>query len=159
MQIREFSRVRFILKIPMNKLLQLSFIPRSTDFALLVLRLWIGLTLFFNHGLGKITGFSSMSGHFPDPVGIGSTASLILAILAEGLCAVLLVVGVATRFAALILVIHFAVVFFVVHHGVLKMSPGSGELPFLYLAGAVTILLAGGGRFVMCKTTNDVTPS
>jgi hypothetical protein len=36
------------------------------------------------------------------------------------------------------------------------MGPASGELAFTYLAGFVTILLAGGGRFVVCKDTNDV---
>ena len=144
----------------MNKLLQLSFIPRSTDFALLVLRLWLGLTLFFNHGLSKLLHFSQTAAYFAnghlDPIGIGASGTVALAALAEVLCAALLVVGFATRFAALVIVIELAVAFFCVHHAALAMGPGSGELAFVYLAGFVTIVLAGGGRFVVCNKSNDV---
>lgn len=144
----------------MNKLLQLSGIPRSTDFALLVLRLWLGLTMFFNHGLGKLTHFSHTVSYFIaggiNPLGIGSRATVGLAVLAEVICAACVVLGVATRLASLILVIELAVAFFAVHHGALAMGPGSGELAFLYLAGFATIFLAGGGRFVLCNKTNDV---
>jgi len=144
----------------MNNLLKLSFIPRSTDFALLVLRLWLGLTLFFNHGLGKLLHFSQTAAYFAnghlDPIGIGGNGTVALAVLAEVVCAALLVVGVATRFAALVIVIELAVAFVCVHHLQLAMGPGSGELPFIYLAGLVTIVLAGGGRFVACNKTNDV---
>ena len=43
------------------KFLQLKFIPQSTDFALLFLRLTAGLMMFFNHGLGKVMNFSTMT--------------------------------------------------------------------------------------------------
>jgi len=140
----------------MKKLCQLSFCHRSADFGLLLLRLWFGLTLFFNHGLGKLEHFSQMKMVFPDPLHLGSEVSLILAIIAEVLCAALVTVGFATRLAALILVIHFTVAFVRVHHHVLAMGPGSGELPFLYLGAALAIMFAGGGRFVVCKHTNVV---
>lgn len=144
----------------MKKLLQLSFIPCSADFALLVLRLWLGLTLFFNHGLGKLVNFSRTVSYFSnvhlDPIGIGATGTVAIAVLAEVVCAALLVVGVATRFVALFIALELAVAFFMVHHAALAMGPGSGELAFIYLAGLMTIVLAGGGRFVLCKQTNDV---
>ncbi|MGD1031071.1 MAG: DoxX family protein [Opitutaceae bacterium] len=142
----------------MKKLLQLSFIPRSTDFGLLVLRCWVGLTLLLNHGWGKVMNFSQTQQMFSgmDPLGIGATPSAVLVIFAEVIAAAALVVGFATRFAALVITIELAVAFIGVHHHVLAMGPRSGELAFMYLAGVVTILLAGGGRFVVCKTTNDV---
>jgi putative oxidoreductase len=144
----------------MKKLCQLSFCPRSTDFGLLLLRLWFGLTLFFNHGLGKLENFAQMKNRFPDPLHIGSEASLILVMIAEVLCAALITVGFATRLAALIIAISFTIAFFGVHHHVLAMVPGSGELPFLYLGAALTIMFAGGGRFVVCRQSNivEVTP-
>jgi putative oxidoreductase len=130
----------------MSKPLQLSFLPRSADCALLALRLWFGLTLFFNHGLPKLLHFSDTSAHFPDPIGIGSTAALALALFAEVLCAALLVVGWATRLAALIIIIELGTAFFRIHHHRLAMGPGSGELAFLYLGAMVAILIAGAGK-------------
>ena len=140
----------------MNKFCQVSFIPRSTDFALLVLRLWFGLTMLFNHGIPKLRHFSQMSGMFPDPLHIGSQFSLILSVIAEVLGAALVVNGFATRLAALIVVIELAIVFFGVHHAALAMGAHSGELAFAYLGAFLTIFFAGGGRFVICHKTNDL---
>jgi putative oxidoreductase len=127
----------------MNKLFQLSFVPRSTDFALLVLRLWLGLTMFFNHGLAKLLHFSQVAPMMPDPLHLGASASLGL-----------VVIGVATRFTALVIVIEMLVAFYRVHQGTLAMGPHSGELAFMYLGGFLTIVLAGGGRFGVCNKTN-----
>jgi putative oxidoreductase len=125
---------------------QFGFLPRSTDLALLVLRLWLGLTMLVNHGWGKAMGFSSMADKFSDPLGVGPTASLTMAVFAEVVCAGLVALGLVTRFAALVLVILTGVAFFAVHGGALS-GPGSGELAFIYLAGFLAIFLAGPGRF------------
>ena len=131
------------------KLLAVFFAPDSNskkaDFALLVLRLWLGLTIFFNHGLAKLSNFSEMSGKFPDVVGIGSTASLALAVFAEVFCSALITFGVVTRLAALDLALTMPVAFTKAHHGKLT-GEHSGELAFIYLAGFVTLLIAGPGR-------------
>ncbi|ACB77375.1 DoxX family protein [Opitutus terrae] len=135
----------------MNKLLrflQLNFIPRSTDLGLLVLRLWLGLSLLTLHGWAKLTGFGSMAGKFPDPIGMGPTVSLGLAVFAEVVCAALLALGLLTRFAALVLIIMMGVAFLVVHGRALS-GPGSGEMAYLYLAGFVTVFLAGPGAYAV----------
>jgi putative oxidoreductase len=137
----------------MKKLLQLSFVPRSTDFALLLLRAWLGITLFFNHGIDKLIHHASYSGHLPDPLGIGAHANLALIIFAEVLCSAFVVLGFATRFAALVLAIEMVVAFFGVHHHALS-GQWSGELAFIYGAGFATIVFAGGGRFVVCNKSN-----
>jgi putative oxidoreductase len=129
------------------KFLRFDFIPASPSLGLLVLRLWLGLLLLLNHGWAKLSNFSMMSSQFPDPLGIGSRASLSLAVFGEVLCAFLLAIGLFTRFAALALSINMGVAFFVVHKAVLKTGPGSGELAFVYLAGFATLFIAGGGRF------------
>ena len=128
------------------KFLQFGFIPRSSDLALLVLRVWLGISLLALHGWAKLTNFSSMAGRFPDPLGIGPKGSLALAIFAEVLCAVLLALGLATRFAALVLIVLLAVAFLLVHGRALS-GAGSGEMAFIYLAGFVTVFLAGPGRY------------
>jgi putative oxidoreductase len=121
-----------------------------TNFALLVLRVWMGGTLLLNHGLGKLTGFSSMSAGFPDPLGIGHSASLALAIFAEVVAAVLIVAGLVTRLAALIAVVELGVAFLCVHKMALS-GDHSGELAFIYTAGFLALFLAGGGAISLDK--------
>ncbi len=129
------------------KLLQLKFIPQSVDFGLLLLRLWIGLTMLLNHGIGKIMNFSAIAEKFPDIIGIGSVPALLLTIFAEVICAAMIAVGWYARFAALSLAITMGVAFFIAHGGSLAAGPGSGELAFIYLAASVTLLFSGPGRF------------
>jgi putative oxidoreductase len=116
-----------------------------TSLGLLVLRLWLGLTMFFNHGVDKLNHFSVMSSKFPDPLGMGPAPSLALVTFAETAGALLLALGLLTRFAALTLVIDLGVAFIMIH----KSVTGMGELAFIYSAGYVALLLAGGGRFSM----------
>jgi putative oxidoreductase len=130
-------------------ILQFNFLPHSADAGLLVLRLWLGLSLLLLHGRVKLLGFAELSHKFPDPLGVGSTTSLILAVFAEVLCSALLVMGLVTRFAAFNTAFTMGVAFFLVHKTSLAMGPGSGELAFIYLAGFVTLLIAGPGRFSM----------
>ncbi len=128
----------------MMKLLQLGFLPASSSLALAVLRLWLGLSMLLLHGWGKLAGFSQMSAQFPDPLGIGHPASLVLAVLAEALCAALLVLGLFTRLAALVLAIELAVAFALIHGHALS-GEHSGETAFIYLAGYVALVIGGGG--------------
>ena len=112
------------------------------SFGLLLLRLWIGLTMFLNHGTDKLKHFSDLAPNFPDPLGVGHSASLSLSVFAEFFASLLLIFGLESRFAALVLVINMSVAFFVV----LKHSlNGNGELAFMYLMGYVVLLLAGPG--------------
>jgi putative oxidoreductase len=133
----------------MKKLLQLSFLPRSADLALLLLRVWIGLALLINHGWGKLMHFSAMAGKLPDPLHVGATANLTLIVFAEVVCAALLVLGLATRLAALIIAIELAIAFCLVHHAKLAAGPGNGELAFMYLAPLVAIFFGGAGKFAV----------
>lgn len=118
-----------------------------TNLGLLTLRLWLGLAMFFNHGLSKLIHFNEMASKFPDPLGIGPTPSLALVAFAEAAGALLLAFGFLTRFAALTLVIDLGVALLIVH----KAVSGAGELAFIYSAGYVALLIAGGGRFSVDK--------
>lgn len=130
----------------MLKLLNLSFIPRSTDFGLLLLRAGLGLPMALIHGQAKLLNFSATAGKFPPLFGLPSEVSLGLAIFAEVFCSILLVAGFLTRFAALMLAITMATAFFKVHGASLTPGPGSGELALLYLVGALALLFTGAGR-------------
>jgi putative oxidoreductase len=128
------------------RLIQLDFLPRSGDFALLLLRVWLGLTMLLNHGWAKAAGFSEKAEGFADPLGVGTTTSLVLAIFGEVVCSTLLVLGLLGRFAAAVLIMTMGVAFCLVHRMALS-GEFSGELAFIYLAGFVALFLAGPGRY------------
>jgi putative oxidoreductase len=135
----------------MKRLITLDFLPHSYDLALLLLRVWAGFSLFLKHGVEKIAHFSGMAAHFPDPVHIGSHWSLMMALLSDAVCSLLIILGLATRWAALYIAVILGTAFTLFHHFALS-GPRSGELPYLYLGIALTIFFAGPGRFSMDGT-------
>jgi len=119
---------------------------RSTSLGLLILRVLAGLSLFLKHGLEKLTGYSTMVQHFPDPLHIGAHASLAYALLSDGICSGLVVAGLVTRPAAFIILMNLLTVFFLVHHAAF-FSSGHVELVALYIAAFAALLFTGAGRF------------
>ena len=133
---------------PMQKFLRLEFIASSTDAGLLVLRLWLGVSMLWLHGWDKLMALFAGKLSFLDPLGIGEVPSFLLTVLAEVGCSVLLVLGLWTRWAALILAFTMGVAFFVVNSANLK---GNGELAWLYFGGYLVLFAAGAGKFSMDK--------
>lgn len=134
----------------MQKILRLEFIANSPDLGLLVLRLWLGGSMLWLHGWGMLLNLFSGKTSFSDPLGIGQTPSLLLAILAEVGCSLLLVLGLGTRLAALALACTMGVAFFVVH-GAKFSGLDNGELAWIYLVGYVVLFVAGAGKFSLDK--------
>ena len=99
--------------------------------------------LLASHGLQKLEGFEQMSGSFPDPLGLGSGLSLLLAIFGELVCSLALVVGVLSRLVLLPMIFTMCVAFFMAHGG----SMAEGELAFVYLVVFVLLFFAGPGHF------------
>lgn len=133
--------------------------PTSTG--LLILRLGIGGFL-ATHGWSKVQmvlagGFDQ----FGDPIGLGAPASLVLVTFAEFVCAILVAIGLGTRFAAVPPVIAMAVAAFVAHAGdpwtmeggyVLFTSGASEswaskEPALLFLVPFLALIFTGAGRF------------
>jgi putative oxidoreductase len=117
----------------------------SASVGLVVLRTCVGLSLFVKHGLEKLTGYSVMVQHFPDPLHLGSHTSLAFALLSDGICSVLVVLGLGTRPAAAVIVINLLTAFFFVHHAAF-FSNGHVELVWVYIAVFGALLLLGPGR-------------
>ena len=117
----------------------------STDLGLLVLRIFLGVNLFLHHGLEKITHFSQMAGHFPDPIHIGSHWSLIYALISDAICSVLVFFGLGTRVAAFIVFVNIGVVFSLVQR--YPIWTGRGEILLLYIGGFLALVLTGAGRY------------
>lgn len=115
----------------------------STDYALLFLRIAISV-LMLSHGIPKlIMLFWSQEISFLDPLGIGETTSLTLAVFAEVICSVLIAVGLATRVASLILLFTMAVAFFIVH---VSDPFQNKELALVYLLVYSFICITGAGK-------------
>ncbi|HLR24799.1 MAG TPA: DoxX family protein [Fodinibius sp.] len=120
------------------------FIDTKTTAALL--RIATAFLMIYHHGFGKLMNVLGGNFQFLDPLGIGPEASLILATLAEAICAFLVLIGFWTRGAALILVLNMAVAV-LFHH----LPSGDGfagiELPLIYLVSFFIIFLLGPGKF------------
>ena len=114
------------------------------DIGLLLLRLGGG-GFMLTHGLPKLLKlFTVGAGRFPDPFGIGATASLSLAVFSEVFCALFLMLGLRTRWASLPLIVTMGVAAFVIHGA----DPfRKKELALVYLCIYLALALLGGGRF------------
>jgi putative oxidoreductase len=118
--------------------------PRNIDVSLLILRL-VGGSFMLTHGYGKFLQlFGEDPIQFADPVGLGVTFSLVLAVFAEFFCSLFLIVGMATRLASIPLIITMSVAGFIVHG---QDAFGVKEMALLYLVIFVIILLAGAGKY------------
>lgn len=126
----------------MRNLFSVRWSNGMVNLSLLVLRVGTGLML-LTHGLPKLMQFSSMSAHFADPLHVGTTTSLILVLISEIICAFLLVIGLLSRPAALIIFIEMAIILLMIHHH----DPFSRqELAWHYLLSSFVILSCGPGR-------------
>jgi putative oxidoreductase len=131
-------------------------ISTKVDGGLLLLRL-IGCTaLFLKHGLPKLFTFSAMREvlvQTHDYVGfLGPTASLLYATFSDGICSLLILFGIATRWAALASFINLFVAWAVVRHMVFwgegRGNPGQGgEVLVAYIAMMATLTLTGAGKY------------
>lgn len=127
----------------MKKLLSTRYSDNAFSLALFILRLAAG-GLMIPHGFSKLQKFGEMAPTFADPFGIGSTVSLALLVFAEFFCAVLIVLGLLTRLAAIPLVIAMSVALV---HGHNSKVFTEGQTATLFLAGFLVILLVGPGKF------------
>ena len=115
------------------------------NLGLLILRVGFAGTLLLRHGLPKIPALAADPIQFFDPLGLGPGVSLVLAILAEVVCAVALLLGLLSRFASATLATNFAVVVFFIHQA--EVPGDRGELALLYLLVFVALTLTGPGQF------------
>lgn len=131
------------MNIQDKKWYRILFSTGGKDAGLLLLRVFFGLMI-LSHGVAKLANFGAMSAHFPDPIGIGSKLSLVLVAATETGAAVLIILGLLTRLAALPLIFSMAIAAFVAHA---PFSISGSELPLLYLAVFIVLLITGAGIY------------
>lgn len=132
----------------MKKFFSTSYSGSAFNVAVLALRLVFGLILCFYYGLDKLKNFGHLQYVFPDPFHISHRISLALVIFAELICSLLLVLGLFTRFAALVACFSMCVAEFWAHKGHVAIMQGGiiHEQAWLYLTVFFAILLVGPGR-------------
>ena len=117
--------------------------PLLSSTLLLAARIAIGLP-FLSHGVAKWAAFESLAMEFPDPLGIGSTISLLLVIFAEVVCSIGFILGAAYRLCLLPMIFTMAMAFFVIHA---DDTFAGRELPLIYLLVFIIMYIAGPGYF------------
>lgn len=116
---------------------------RSADIGLLIARVSAGSMMLFAHGWGKLSNYGERVSSWADPIGLGSEASLTLAVFAEFFCSLAVIFGLATRAASIPLLVTMLVAALIVH----SSDPwAKQELPLLYATVFVLLILAGSGR-------------
>ena len=114
------------------------------DIGLLILRIGAG-SMMLTHGYPKLMRlFGDEPIEFMDFLGIGPVISLSLAVFAEFLCSILIIIGFKTRLAAIPLMITMLTAALVAH----AADPfGRKELPLLYFIVFLCMLIFGPGKF------------
>ena len=119
------------------------------DAALLLLRLLLGL-LILAHGLSKLPGPPAFILGALDKMGLPSAMAYGVYV-GEIVAPILLIIGVWTRLAAVLIVINMIVAVLLAHTGDLFHLGRSGgyalELQAMYLFTAAALALTGAGRF------------
>ena len=114
-----------------------------TNLALAVLRIGASLML-LTHGIPKIERLFASPVEFPDPLGVGATFSLILAIIGEVVGPLLVLIGYKTKLAAIPPMITMIVALLFIH---LKDPFNIKEKAILFLLMFFVIFLAGPGKY------------
>lgn len=116
----------------------------KVDLGLLIFRLAIS-GMMLTHGIPKlIKFFGSEEIVFADPLGFGQITTFTLAVFAEFICSVLVILGLGTRLAVIPLIGTMAVAALIVH---VPDGFGTQELPLLYLTGWVLLFFTGAGKY------------
>jgi putative oxidoreductase len=128
----------------MKKFFSTRYTAFAFDIALFLLRVTLGLLMCLVHGIPKISNFSVWKTQFYDPFHIGSRWSLVLVIIAEVFGSMLLVIGLFSRLAALVLSIDMVFASFIYHAG---HPLTEYEHAILFLTGFLCVLLLGPGKW------------
>jgi len=114
-----------------------------TNLALAILRIGASAML-LTHGIPKIERLFTSPIEFPDPLSVGATLSLILALIGEVVGPIFVLVGYKTKLAAILPMITMGVALLFIH---LNDPIGKKEKAILFLIMFGAIFLAGPGKY------------
>ncbi|KKB62907.1 LysR family transcriptional regulator [Robbsia andropogonis] len=120
----------------------------NVDLGLLFLRTSASILLLAVHGWPKIINYTSQLQLIEDPLKIGRWFSLDFAIFAEVICPILMIVGIATRLAALPILIIIVMAVAIVHP---DWSLAEGQFAWMLLIIFATVAIAGPGKYALSE--------
>lgn len=121
----------------------------NKDLGLLLLRIGSS-ALMLTHGIGKVQDLFSNPTDFADPIGLGATVSLILAVIGEFVAPLFIIVGYKTKIASLFPLITMLVAAFIVH----AEDPfRRKELAIIYALIYLVIAITGSGKYAIDKNS------
>ena len=128
----------------MNKLFLKTLPLSNVNAALLLLRVGVSLMM-LTHGYPKLMRFFADEPiSFTSILGLSAAVSLALAVFAEFVCSLFIILGIGTRLASVPLIVTMAVAAFHVHAD----DPFSRkEKALLFLLIYLVLLFTGGGKF------------
>jgi putative oxidoreductase len=118
----------------------------ATDIGLLFLRVCSSVLVLIVHGLPKIGHYRRELAAIEDPFHFGKKLTIAFAILAEVICPVLMILGIATRVCALPIMVVSAIALLRVHP---EWSMDQGQFAWMLLILFGTIAIAGPGRYAL----------
>ena len=119
----------------------------SFNIGLLILRVGFSIGL-MTHGYGKFLRVINGNFKFSDPLGIGTSSSLILASFGEFIAPIFIIVGWKTRLFSIFPAFTMLVAFTIVHDG----DPFSRkEKSLMYLIAFIAIYFTGPGKYSVDK--------
>lgn len=128
----------------MNYLNSIKQNPLTVDIILLIVRVFIGFAM-LSHGFPKLQLlFSEEEITFYNFIGLGQKTSLILAVFAEFVCSIFIILGLFTRFSLGFLIITMFVAAFFVHSSNIFSKR---ELSLLYLSVYLLLFAMGPGKY------------
>ncbi len=114
------------------------------NIALLVLRVVFAGSMLYGHGLSKLNKLIEGDLGFANPIGIGEAPTLVLAVFAEFLAPIFIIIGYKTKFFSFFPAATMFVAAFIVHMG----DPfGKIEKALLFLAVFVILMITGSGKY------------
>jgi len=124
---------------------------KATDVGLLILRVTFAACLFYHHGAEKFYDFHTLvSRPYLDPIGIGLVPSIVYAGFSDGVCSLLVLFGLFSRYASFFILVCLNTVWWLMNNGLrrvfwMKIPAPAGRLGPAAQAGAQRMAQMGAG--------------
>jgi len=112
--------------------------------ALLLLRIVFCGSMIFGHGLGKLNKVLDGNFNFSDPIGIGETPTLFLAVFSEFIAPIFILLGIKSRIFSFFPAATMFVAAFIIH---LDDPFNRMEKSLLFLTVFVFFVMTGSGKY------------
>lgn len=120
---------------------------RHMDWAVLYMRLFAGGMMLF-HNIGKMQNYNEIITNYPSFLYINNAATFVVIAVAEVLFAVMLIIGLWVRLAALMMALGMLLLF-------AWGGFGAGELEFVWMGIYVFLVISGGGLYAFDEMVTE----